>query len=221
MQRHVVFAEISGGFGKVTNAHHQSTSANEDGSFARIRAEGFPDGSALGFGASLESFDTQNEGRNDLTAGDYFLHATTSAAIGKADVPIRYGVFFGGVDYDNTVTGSETEIGLFGVRVAAEPTLTIYEGESSKINLRGFLQLGLHYAAIDYELGSNTAEVNAFGSHYGLGAGIQAELSNTLISLEYLFRSYTYRETDEDNNIKLRGETLEFDGVVFSVGLKF
>lgn len=232
------------GFGKQTNetntGNFTSRVVARDASsiYWRLRAEKFFESD---FGVFVSGYigltDDINEDLgsidSDQTNSGVFLAASYYS---KMDddfrMPVRFGPFFNRIELNDTTTSSvKTEYETWGMRLAVEPEFIFFQNVSNgKVQeLTAFAELACGAGPTDYKsTDSNTGPTGVNGSEDGYAFTFTWELglrfrlaSGITASASYLAQKYHIGTSETYNGLVFFGVDDDFNGVMFSVGLRF
>ena len=110
-----------------------------------------------GLGASVEGFQTEDEVLSEVRLTEAFIHySSTTSVIEQIEVLFRAGVSIGQVDAELITTGEERHLWWTSRSRTVAKDLQVRWWTSEPPCRQSS---GVHYAAIDYELALDTAQV--------------------------------------------------------------
>lgn len=232
---------IGFGFGTQTNETNDGTQiiARDTGAiYWRVRAEKFFESDFGVFASGFLGFaDDINEDigstNSDQKNAGAFLAASYYA---KMDddfrMPVRFGPFFNRLELNDSTTSSvETEYSTWGMRLSVEPEFIffqkVYNGKVQE--LTAFAELACGAGPTDYKSkDSNTSPTGVNGSEDGYAFTFTWELglrfrlaSGITASASYMAQKYHIGTSESYNGLVFYGVDDDFNGVMFSVGLRF
>lgn len=226
-----VVAEATVAFGAYT--HRTSGSTLDDkqvATLARLRFE-FLAGAGIGLGAAVEGMSSdddlfENDGfvAQEASMGDAFVYVLFQPCPDRRiRLPIRVGPYLRGLAIEDASGPDEVVWSSFGVRVEIEPEVVLVSDENAEVSVFTGLGIGVHGTIVEVE--STTPAIDdrfeSDGTTVNFEAGLRGRVLSLAWALSYIYRGVRFDESDPELGLFVRETNADFQGVAFTLGIRF
>ncbi|MGE3163863.1 MAG: hypothetical protein AB7O52_03090 [Planctomycetota bacterium] len=224
-------AEVTLAMGRYT--HRTSGSALDDREVAglsRLRIE-FAAPAGVGFGAAVEGmtsdddlFEEDGFAAQEASMSDVFVYVLFQPGLERRiRVPIRVGPYFRGLQLEDDAGPDEVTWGSVGFRAEIEPEVVIVADPHAELSVFAGVGLGYHGTVIEVDTPSTSFEdqFESDGSTLGVEAGLRGRVYALAWALSYIYRGVRIDESDPELGLFVRETQADFQGVAFTLGVRF
>lgn len=211
--------------GKMKHQTHGAAPNLDDSTDAQMYRLQVEAAGAVGGGANLEVVRTDDDLHTTAPTGadieqvDFFGHLTIRTA--NADrfrCPVRVGPFFNITDLRG---GSQSLLrtATFGLRIGVEPEFDVVLNDRFRLSLFGNVNFSGGGSSIDSDV--IITEYDSTATALGVDCGVRASMPGFTASVAYVLRALNVDESDVSGGTFAKEADYDFNGIQFSLGVRW